>query len=237
MFIVGIPTINQADRLKKAIQYYKGDKEGEGSLQDIPVFICDNGRQGLREYYQDRVDIIVFEQEENLGVSASWNLLCDEIFNCEFNALILNDDLIVDQTKDEIIQLIKTAFAESNHSSDIVISAQPIQEVKDTHHFIMSERLAFGAFIIPESTFSAVGQFDTNFFPAYFEDNDYYRRVELSGRKIYRSLELTATERVNSASITKDPSLNTNFETNKKYYIEKWGGLPHQETYNTPFNK
>lgn len=233
MFIVAIPTINQADRLKKAIHHYKGNSNGEGTMGTALVYICDNGKQGLKDFYADRDDIVVFEQDKNLGVSASWNLLCSEIYKVSDNAFILNDDIIVDQDKNDIESLIDEAFKKV--SSDIVISMQPLTETHN--HFIMSERLAFGAFIIPESTFVSVGKFDEGFFPAYFEDNDYYRRVELSGRRIYRSLEITATERVNSASITKDPSLNINFDSNKQRYIDKWGGLPHHETFSTPFNQ
>ena len=40
-----------------------------------------------------------------------------------------------------------------------------------------------------------------------------------------------------SKSIEKDPSLNKNFESNKQYYIEKWGGVPSEEKFTKPFNK
>jgi hypothetical protein len=39
----------------------------------------------------------------------------------------------------------------------------------------------------------------------------------------------------NSMTIKKEPSLD-NFLNNRVYYQEKWGGLPTEEKYTTPFN-
>jgi hypothetical protein len=41
----------------------------------------------------------------------------------------------------------------------------------------------------------------------------------------------------NSQTILKDSSLNQNFNKNRQYYASKWGGLPSEETFTTPFNK
>jgi GT2 family glycosyltransferase len=234
MFIIGIPTINQAELLKNAIAYYKGHDKKQGTMGDVLIYICDNGMQGLKEYYSDKLDVIVFEQPQNLGVSGSWNFLCNEIYKAEHYALILNDDLTIAQSFEEICALIHFAFKLANN--DIIISSQKMQ-IESGADFIMSERLGFGAFILPQSTFERVGPFDIEFFPAYFEDNDYYRRISLMNGQIHRSAEITALRYENSASIKKDPSLNVNFEENKERYIRKWGGLPHQETFTAAFGE
>jgi hypothetical protein len=41
----------------------------------------------------------------------------------------------------------------------------------------------------------------------------------------------------NSMTIAKDPSLNNNFMQYRQNYIDKWGGLPTEEIFTTPFNQ
>jgi hypothetical protein len=41
----------------------------------------------------------------------------------------------------------------------------------------------------------------------------------------------------NSMTIAKDPTLNSRFLEYRQNYIDKWGGLPNEETFTTPFNK
>lgn len=84
-------------------------------------------------------------------------------------------------------------------------------------------------------------QFDERFIPAYFEDNDYHRRLQLAGLgdKIfslpipylhYGSGTLRNVERLNQGWHAK-------FEACKRYYSEKWGGVPGQETHTSPFGE
>ena len=84
-------------------------------------------------------------------------------------------------------------------------------------------------------------QFDEQFSPAYFEDNDYHRRLQLAGfgDKIFSvpvpylhigSGTLRNVEHVNAG-------WNAKFQACREYYIQKWGGPPGEETYKTPFNQ
>jgi hypothetical protein len=83
-----------------------------------------------------------------------------------------------------------------------------------------------------------IGYLDENFFPAYYEDNDHRYRMKLAGLEWeYFPLEY---EHIVSATIKRDPVLmaknQKTFKENGRYYIEKWGGLPGQEKYLTPFD-
>lgn len=83
-----------------------------------------------------------------------------------------------------------------------------------------------------------VGYLDENFFPAYYEDNDHRYRMKLAGMDWeYFPLEY---DHIVSATIKKDKHLamknQWTFKQNGRYYIEKWGGLPGQEVYETPFD-
>ena len=84
-----------------------------------------------------------------------------------------------------------------------------------------------------------VGYFDENFFPGYFEDNDYRYRIKLTNTKI-TSIPLTNEHQTSStlrSSILFQQKNNFTFQENYNYYIKKWGGPPNEETYVTPFNK
>jgi len=83
-----------------------------------------------------------------------------------------------------------------------------------------------------------VGYLDENFFPAYYEDNDHRYRMKLAGFE-WEYLPLVYTHRV-SSTLKSSPEFQKKnqmtFAENGRYYIEKWGGLPGQEKYETPFN-
>lgn len=73
--------------------------------------------------------------------------------------------------------------------------------------------------------FEKVGYTDVNFYPAYFIDNDYARRIILSGIKCCTVLSARFfhfwSRTVHQGS---GGSTNFYFESNKKYYRRKWGG-------------
>lgn len=76
-----------------------------------------------------------------------------------------------------------------------------------------------------KSVFDSIGYTDVNYFPAYFIDNDYARRIVLSKLK-YCSL-LNARFFHFWSRTMKQGSGGSNskyFENNRNYYISKWGG-------------
>lgn len=83
-------------------------------------------------------------------------------------------------------------------------------------------------------------QFDEGFVPAYHEDNDYHRRLQLAGfgDRIF-SLPIPYLH-FGSATINRTPEIaqafHAKFAACQAYYRQKWGGLPGQETYEIPFN-
>ena len=86
--------------------------------------------------------------------------------------------------------------------------------------------------------------FDENYFPAYFEDNDFHYRLKLAITKKYGNLKMHAgTKKMNPAlfrnsmTIKKDPKVNSGFTANQKYFTKKWGGPPGHEKFKTAWNK
>lgn len=83
-----------------------------------------------------------------------------------------------------------------------------------------------------------VGRFDENFYPAYWEDCDYARRIALAydleppfWTKVECEVVLESfAHGIQLAGIYIDPVPLAD------YYAEKWGGMPSFETFDTPFD-
>src|ERR1035437_4542633 len=203
-FAIGIATINQKDLLVEAINKYLVD------FPNIHIYIVDNGHQDI-QYTDARITIHI--SEKNLGVSDSWNLLCNYAFyskNPVENILILNDDIYLGKKEDEVLS-----------------------EFEEFFDFYVSHA-SWCSFLLSKNTFEKTGEFDNQFFPAYFEDNDYHIRMKLLGMSYKVTEKLTPEIFRSSCTIKKDPSLNFNFDLNRQKYINKWGGIPGQETFKTP---
>ena len=105
----------------------------------------------------------------------------------------------------------------------------------------------FSAFLVDRRLFDLVGCFDESFAPAYFEDEDMRRRVNLHGfqlrgtpaARLYHFGSVTITSALASAIATGEIAQVRSFEVARRsaerHYIRKWGGLPGQETCAQPF--
>lgn len=178
---------------------------------NTPIIVCDNGSQDIiaREN-----KMVVYRPHVNLGVAGSWNMIMD--YSCRVDAthvLMLNDDVYLGRNESEVKKFI----------------------INNNFDFYNSEK-NWSSFVLPVSTFLKVGDFDTNFFPAYYEDNDYCRRMVLRGVNRINTPFLNPAIYRNSMTIQKSPNLNFGFENNRQYYIKKWGGEPSKETFDKPFN-
>lgn len=86
--------------------------------------------------------------------------------------------------------------------------------------------------------FDKVGRFDENFYPAYWEDCDFSRRLALAyglEPPFWTKVEVEVTVEsfahgLQLAGVKADP------EALAGYYRAKWGGDPSAETFTTPFD-
>lgn len=76
-----------------------------------------------------------------------------------------------------------------------------------------------------KSIFDRIGYTDVNFYPAYYIDNDYARRIVVAG---IRCCTVTSARFFHFWSRTihqgSGGSTSKNFDNNKAYYIQKWNG-------------
>lgn len=207
-FAILIPTVNRKDLLMEALPYYATH------YPNTNIIILDNGRQHIP---QPTPKVWVFESEENLGVARSWNFLIKKAIEMGENYfLVLNDDILYKKGEGMINALIEKWGKYSFH--------QP------------RPYFNWSIFLFSKEIYELVGEFDRNFQKCFFEDNDYQYRLKLAGVNLRYEDELAPEVFRCSETTKRSPELGGYVE-NREYYIKKWGGLPENEQYKTPFNK
>ena len=206
-FAIGIPTYNRADLLLPALMFYAHD------YPNTEILVIDNGNQDIK-ISVNMPNLTIIKSDTNLGVAASWNLLCNKIFEQNDYAMILNDDIYLGRKEWEVENLLE------NYKKDFYLATQD-----------------WCAFIMPKKTFEQVGRFDEKFYPAYFEDNDYTYRMMMALKSIFQVPFLNPFVYKTSQSMLKEPSLRDGYLKNEQLYFEKWGGKPNLEKFRKPYNK
>lgn len=210
--ILGVPTLHRYDLLDALISSAE-----HGSSRPTMYIIVDNGGgysvERLRLRVSKDVPAILISPGKNLGVSASWNKIWDT--SGSEPLVISNDDVVLGEKTIE--------------SFEVALKELP---------FVTSEAVGFALFGVTKECRDVVGSFDEAFWPAYFEDIDYHRRIMLSG---IRNGSVPAP-RFHGVSSTRDslpPSeakyIHDGFLKNRDYYARKWGGPQGSETFVTPF--
>jgi GT2 family glycosyltransferase len=206
-FAIGIPTLNRLDLLHPALLFYIHD------FPNTKIYIVDNGKQNIESKFKHPNIEIIYEGN-NLGVARSWNMLCNKIYEEHDYAIILNDDIYLGRKEWEMENL--------------------LLNFKKFFYCTMQD---WCAFIVPKTTFKVIGDFDVDFFPAYYEDNDYAYRIKLSGNSIFNIPFLNPFLYQASKTSEKDPNILQGMMHNKEHYKKKWGGEPSKETFLKPFNQ
>lgn len=214
-----IPTINRADLLLTSLLTL-----AEQVNDFNKILIIDNGHQRFRIPEELSGKIGIMECPSNLGVSASWNVGITSLFEDESltHVLVLNDDISLGTTQlKEILEVL-----DANPDKWMLVGPYYWSVYAISRDGAKAMELEPGKY------------FDEQFYPAYFEDNDFHWRMRLIDESRYLGgISAFSPEKfINSGSLAKDPTLNKTFDQNRRYYISKWGGAPGRERYRTPFN-
>jgi len=208
-FAIGIPTLNRADLLLPTVAKYITE-----DFKDIEIHIIDNGKQDL-SFLNVFPNVIVYEQDQNIGVAASWNKLCKIIFEKHNHALIINDDVYL------------------GYNTDVVNSV-----IEKYEYSLVQSYVSWSVILMSKYMYDYIGEFDEIFYPAYYEDSDYLYRMKLKGIRQDVEAELNPQTVRISMTQERDPELvNASMQANRLRYIEKWGNSPLLETFLTPYNK
>lgn len=211
-FAVAIPTISSYRTLPAAIESVIQQDVSTDLLLiqngSPPAPICD-------EY--EKKGVSVYRPGENLGCSASWNYAMNWAWERGHDKIFLmNDDFYM--LDGDILQGIQNAILDNPQA-----------------HYHLD---GFSAVCITKDMWNLVGNFDEGFYPAYFEDNDYYNRSMIHNIKWDL---LPANIRHDHSSSVRSSAFLTmmnsrSFLLNKKRFIAKWGGPPHAETFKEPWD-
>jgi len=207
-FEIGIPTLNRVDLLYPSLRMY-ATKDFQSHIH-----IIDNGNDQFKNKELPN-NVSIINMENNIGVAASWNMLCNRIFKVADYALILNDDIYLGRNQLQIEALLP----------------------KDNKPFFLKATPDWCAFIISKSMYQEIGAFDEVFYPAYYEDKSYEYRMKLKGYKAMKNPLLNPFVYKSSQTLEKEPSIIDSARNNRKIYVDMWGGEPTKEKFTKPYNK
>lgn len=208
-----IPTLNRYDLLEACLKSARN-----GSLKP-EIFVIDNGGmlpRHLKNYINE-----LLTPTNNLGVGCSWNWFIDV---AKHPMIICNDDIMFG--KDDIKLFYEIYFSTK---ADLYYTDN-----------LTSSLNMFSCFMPTPGLVEKVGKFDEEFYPAYFEDNDYWYRMRLndcSTFAIKTELSHFGSATIKSYSDARMIQHHQEFVKNREYYIKKWGGEPGNERYKSAFNE
>lgn len=180
------------------------------SSTDYELIIVDNGSTIKSDWECDT--LIRFDK--NYGISHGWNAILKNA-RTEYVAII-GDDVIV---REGWLEALKAAL-----EMPLAGVANPhVQHLPPGAGIVENYKWFSGAcFMLPQSTVSRVGYFDENtYFPANFEDHDYWTRVYKKGLKCYVNYGMSVQHREGATVHAKD--ISEEFLTNKKRFMDKHG--------------
>ena len=190
----------------------------------------------------------------NLGVAKAWNTAIYEAQHRYYSrrlVLLNNDAFLRPETIDIMLETMECELATlctakniNDGSGDLDTLAKHQREQCE----VINDEPDFSCFALNLAMLASLrsheshiepypGLFDTNFYPAYFEDNDFHRRLKLAGLKAIKTNQAIFYH-YKSSTLLNNPEIDAliqqRYFRNEQYYIHKWGGVPGKETRDQP---
>lgn len=166
----------------------------------------------------------------NLGVATSWNLGARWAF----------------QDGADYVSLVSSSVC---WNRGLTAWTKCVEEGADERGLLTD--LAFHASAWHRSVFDRIGWFDENFYPAYMEDIDWLRRLEIAGLHVppdradavgqpanvmpKAMLDEQGSATCENALSLKSGAVTVSFARSERYYVSKWLGTKHEEQTDRPF--
>ncbi len=176
--------------------------------RECEIVIIDNGSEyGIEEL--KRWSDIYIRNEQNLGYPRAVNQGL-RIARTGWIAVANNDIRLNEDCLDEMIG----SWLENTGVMSVHVDAIAPPQIVDW-------RGMCGAFwLTRQEVIKKIGLLDEKFEMGYWEDRDYWKRME---REDYLLMKAGTIRHVGNASSGKLDNLHEYFERNKQYFIEKWG--------------
>jgi GT2 family glycosyltransferase len=183
-----------------------------GSIVKNALVVVDNSVEGLDPLLASRLFRYV-RPGTNLGCSASWNVGRSWAIRSEA-PLVIVSEAVVFRDGGTVAQRMA---AETTPRGGV--RALQAWHLVTLHH----------------ETLRSVGPFDVGFWPIYFEDTDYERRMMLEGVTMsVVDVRESYTDKGHARS-WREGWVDVDYERQAAYYRAKWNGDPGEETYLFPF--
>jgi GT2 family glycosyltransferase len=212
MIVLAVPTLRCYDLLERLFA------SAEAGTRKPDVYaVVDNGGKLVESGVKLPPNTIVHDFGRNIGVAASWNYLIRTHGSDGKLVVVSNDDVIF-------------------HPHAVANLAKAVEDHPDVDFFSPNylPGAMFCVFLVRRNVLDQIGPFDEGFWPAYFEDVDFHRRMNFAGVRVM-SVDDVAYEHAHSATLkaasaSEQAQHHETFKRNQQRYISKWGGLPGHET-------
>lgn len=186
------------------------------------LLVVDNSSNKFTSGY----DIKTHIPKTNIGVARAWNIGANIVLGEKLDYLvILSATIVFDKGMEDFTEALEVCHNPYG---------------MDTMH-------GWHLIAIGRKTFETIGLFDENFYPAYYEDTDFIRRMELAGihnpMSTVQRLEWANVSARSQGNAHGMKSTKVNMEACRNYFLEKWGADSHYNSqadrdklYTHPFN-
>lgn len=167
------------------------------------LLLIDNSKEGFAHKYGVKYE----HHPQNIGISRAWNIGARKVVRENIDYLVVMSATMV--FNDGMQGLVEAMEANTNEWG---------LETQHVWHLIC----------LRKKVFETIGYFDENFYPAYWEDTDFIRRMELANIHVPMAksprlpkIEIDAVHQGDALAMKS--GLEVNMGAMKNYFIEKWG--------------
>jgi GT2 family glycosyltransferase len=213
--VLAIPTLNRQDMLERCL------KSIDHPIGTLAIIDNSNSLRDFNHLFPEHSQKRIVIRHPNAGVAQSWNEAI-KLFPAEYWVLC-NDD--IEFPPGQLALFDEVATREQESCAAVVAN------------------VAASMWAVTQIGLLSVGTFDENFYPAYYEDFDWFHRCEVLGIGIKQAMTVNVNHGIAGTSgltakktkATKAANDQT-YANNVSYYKKKWGGDWTKETFKTPFN-
>lgn len=204
--------------------------------QDIPIRVMaiNNDSKDNTAFVLQGLDNahIVTSHRPQLGVGGAWNYGLQYLFQEEKaeRVLVVNQDIIIRPDTYRTLDETNLPFVSAVSTRDKQVNTAEVRGRNSVR-----PHPDFSCYLIRETVFQRVGPFDSEFYPAWFEDNDYHIRAARAGISL-QCIDLpfyhyaAATMKL-ATEYDKAHYYGPAFLKSKQRFQDKWGVLPGTKEY------
>lgn len=215
-----IPVVNNFHLLEKAVKSIKPHLYDE-------YFIFNNSNNIIPEHIYNNTPFKVWNPIRRMTFTETQNIMMNYAIdnNFDYYSFMHNDCEVIDDADIRLIEYANKLVSENNNWGIIF-----------THYDVLC--------VFNTNAVKNVGIWGDDKWPfqqsGYYLDVDYYRRIKLHNYEIHQLENCNGVLHTEVSNTIKNIHELRVWESQRKsvenHYLQKWGGMPNHETYNSSFN-